>query len=300
MTINDFKLSYPDCDTCLHTIYKFRYENLVCPVCERCDPFKRVKNRRAYQCRACGYQIYPTAGTIFEKSRIPINAWFYAMYLYATTTKGISARQFERNFMVCYETALRIVHQVMIARIETKSNNVMPTIKAPIEIDVTCVNKTWFTLKKKKDPTLHYVLGIFHRHEQGKAIIKVLDDNTPEAIYEAIFSCLQIGCTLYVEENILPGTLKDFYEIKELKSSEGERVNGDNHINNVKNMWRDLKRQLKRVHVQVSKKHLQGYCNEVAWRINHRHLSDREKFDLLLSASLVGVEKHRTQKDIVK
>lgn len=157
----------------------------------------------------------------------------------------------------------------------------MPTIKTSVEVDVTYVNKTWFSLRPNKGGNVkHYVIGFFQR-EPGKAIIKALPDNKPETITQAVFESVAKGAILYSQENILPSSLNEFYEMRVFE--EGKHINGDIHVNNVNNMWRDLKRQLKRVHVQVSQKHLQGYCNEVAWRINNRHLTPMEKFNLLLS-----------------
>ncbi len=172
----------------------------------------------------------------------------------------------------------------------------MPLVRVPIEVDVTQVNKTWFTHKKKVDNSKHYVIGFFQRVKE-RAIIKVLTDNNPETIEQAIFENAAKGCILYAEANVLPESLKEQYEIHELP--EGSRVNGDVHINNVNNMWRDLKRQLKRTHVSVSQKHLHGYCNEVTWRINHKHLTPMEKFNLLLSNTEVK-DRKTSYKNIIK
>lgn len=153
-------------------------------------------------------------------------------------------------------------------------------IRVPIEVDITYVNKTWYSYHTKKDEK-HYVIGIYQR--QGQAIIKALPDNKPETIHAIMLECVEKGCMVYVEEGLLPESLKPFYEITELKTSKGQYVNGDIHVNHVKNMWKDLKRVIKRTHIHVSQKHLQLYCHEVTWRVNTRDLSAMEKFNLALS-----------------
>lgn len=170
----------------------------------------------------------------------------------------------------------------------------MPTIRVPIEVDVTQVNKTWFSGRKKNHPK-HYVIGFFQRSNPGRAIIKAIADNSEETIKAAVTTHTEKGSILYAEENVLPKSLNDDYEIKEIKVS-----SGDLHVNNVKTMWRDLKREIKRVHVQVSQKYLQSYCNEVAWRKNHQHLSDSDKFHLALSNLLVKPRKEGASKSIVE
>lgn len=168
-------------------------------------------------------------------------------------------------------------------------------VRMPIEVDVTQVNKTWFSLKKKNKTPRHYVIGFFQRN--GNAIIMVLDDNHPETIQDALVKNIQQGAMLYCEENILPESAKSLYKVVELVG--GQHSRGDIHVNNVKNIWRDLKRLVKQTHIQVSKKHLQLYCHEVAWKINHQHLSPSEKFELLLSTAAKTVKKG-TYEDFIK
>ena len=89
-TINQFREMYPDDDACLHKIFQLRFTGLVCPKCENDKPFTRVKDRRAYQCTTCGYQVYPTKDTVFEKTTTPLTHWFYAIFLQTTTRNGLS------------------------------------------------------------------------------------------------------------------------------------------------------------------------------------------------------------------
>lgn len=111
-TIDQFRKDYPDDDACLDKLFKIRFSNLVCPKCENDKPFERVKNRRSYYCTTCGFQVYPTKDTVFEKTTTPLHYWFYAIYLQTTTRNGVSAKELERQLNVCYTTALRMNHQI--------------------------------------------------------------------------------------------------------------------------------------------------------------------------------------------
>jgi len=113
-TINEFRATYPDDGACLDKIYQLRYNGLICPKCESDKAFHRVKGRRSYQCPSCGFQIYPTQGTIFEKTTTPLTHWFYAIYLQTTTRNGVAAKELERQLNICYKTALRMAHQIKI------------------------------------------------------------------------------------------------------------------------------------------------------------------------------------------
>lgn len=96
-TTNEFAARFPNDDACLHHLWTLRYGALTeCPECKAKADFKRVKDRRSYQCSACSLQIYPTQGTVFEKSTTPLLYWFSAIYLFTTTRNGVAAKELER------------------------------------------------------------------------------------------------------------------------------------------------------------------------------------------------------------
>src|SRR5207253_4093828 len=60
----------------------------------------------AYECASCGRQTSVTAGTIMHHSKLPLTAWFWAAYLMATHSNGISALQLQRQLAFgSYKTA---------------------------------------------------------------------------------------------------------------------------------------------------------------------------------------------------
>ncbi len=66
--IRDFQKRFPDEDTCLKHLMRTRFgERLTCFKCFKEATYYRVKARRSFECEHCGYQVYPTAGTPFEK-----------------------------------------------------------------------------------------------------------------------------------------------------------------------------------------------------------------------------------------
>lgn len=170
-------------------------------------------------------------------------------------------------------------------------------IRVPIEVDITYVNKTWFSFKNPKKIN-QYVIGLFQRTDRDNSKIIAIPNNDPETIINVIFENVENGAMLYAEENILPDSLKNIYEVHEFMVNAGKKVNGDLHTNNVKNMWRDLKRNIKREYIHVSSQHLQSYCDEISWHINNRNLSPMEKFELALNNSVRT--KKSTYKDLTK
>ena len=63
----------------------------------------RLKACTLRQCDQCNYQISPTAGTLMHRSRFPLKEWFWAAYLVATHTPGMSATQLRRQMGCSYK-----------------------------------------------------------------------------------------------------------------------------------------------------------------------------------------------------
>ena len=49
-------------------------------------------------------------GSIFEKSRTPLQLWFYAIFLFTTSKHGVSGKELQRQLGVTYKTAWRMAH----------------------------------------------------------------------------------------------------------------------------------------------------------------------------------------------
>jgi transposase len=101
-----------------------------------------------------------------------------------------------------------------------------------------------------------------------------------------------------VQERILPRSTvyTDYYGVYNtlgklgyhdgrINHAERVYVSGDVHTNTIEGFWSLVKRGLDGVFHGVSKKHLQGYLNEYAWRYNERHDSEGRFRALLLRST---------------
>ncbi len=112
-TLKQFQKRFPDDDACLEHIMRTRYgQRFACESCGREAHFYRVKSRRCYECEHCGYQVYPTAGTPFEKTRTPLTDWFFVMFLFTASRNGVAAKEVQRQIGVTYKTAWRMCKEI--------------------------------------------------------------------------------------------------------------------------------------------------------------------------------------------
>lgn len=77
------------------------------PVCPACNEGKRIGARKGgfYRCNACLNDFTARTSTIFERSKVPLHKWLYAMYLLVTSRKGISSMQLAKQIGVTQKTA---------------------------------------------------------------------------------------------------------------------------------------------------------------------------------------------------
>src|SRR4051794_30597751 len=90
----------------------------VCPHCGVVDQATQLHGKAhrpgVYQCNAseCREQFTATVGTVFERSKVPLNKWMLASFMMASSKKGVSAHQLHRSLGVTYKTAWFMAHRL--------------------------------------------------------------------------------------------------------------------------------------------------------------------------------------------
>src|SRR4051812_4696000 len=100
------------------------------PVCPRCKGTERVgkmagKSTRpgVYKCYACRKPFTVKVGTVFESSHIALRIWLQAIFLVASSKKGVSANQLHRTLGVTLKTAWFLGHRIRQAM---RDENITP------------------------------------------------------------------------------------------------------------------------------------------------------------------------------
>jgi transposase-like protein len=115
VTASEHERRFPTDDACLEFLKERACPaGTACPACKKRSRFHRIAGRSAYSCQYCGHHVYPTAGTIFHKSRTSLMLWFRAVELVRTSGARVTARDLERELGVSYKTALRMNRQVRL------------------------------------------------------------------------------------------------------------------------------------------------------------------------------------------
>lgn len=89
----------------IQIFYQLRWNGQIC--CPECgsthiynpDPSK------LHICADCNTRFSDTSGTIFHSTKLPLSKWLYAIYLFLTSTRGISSYALARYIQVSQATA---------------------------------------------------------------------------------------------------------------------------------------------------------------------------------------------------
>jgi transposase-like protein len=112
-TLEQFRKDFPNEESCISYIFQNKYgDSFTCPKCSKKGGFHKAKNRRCYACAWCGYQVYPTAGTVFQKSRVKISDWFFVIYLMSNSKNPLQAADIKKYLGISKATAERMITQI--------------------------------------------------------------------------------------------------------------------------------------------------------------------------------------------
>jgi transposase-like protein len=108
-----FREAYGTEERCRAAVEKLRWPaGFVCPLCGGTEG-TRLSTRPKIQCRVCRHQTSLTAGTIFHATKLPLTAWFLAMWLVATAKNGISSVELGRRLGVKQTNAWALKQKIM-------------------------------------------------------------------------------------------------------------------------------------------------------------------------------------------
>ena len=270
-TIQDFFKQFPDDDACLNYLMQLRHgEKLDCSKCGKRGKFHRIKRHPAYECAWCGFEIYPMVDTMFHRSHVPLQKWFYALYLFTTTRHGVPAKELQRQLGVSYPTAFRIAHKI---RDYMGAIDGEPPLTGHVEVDETYVGgkrrgkKQGFTGRGAKGKTI--VFGILERG--GELYTKVAPNASRKSLIPPILEQLPPGTRISSDEwppyKVLTGL---GYDHQTVEHGRKQWAVGDTHVNTLEAFWSMLKRSIRGTHIHVSPKYLPKYLGEFEYRYNLR------------------------------
>ena len=156
----EFQQRFSDEAACVRYLFAARWpEGFVCPGCGNSKAWELQTKPWTWECAGCGKQTSVTAGTVMHHSKLPLTIWFWATYLMATHSNGISALQLQRQLgFGSYKTAWLICAKLRRSMVAPDRN----PLAGLVEVD-----ETGIACRSKYDPPT----GGGGRSSQGKMLV---------------------------------------------------------------------------------------------------------------------------------
>lgn len=291
-TVAQFIRQFSTNRACFEYLRDLRWpDGMTCPKCAQVTPHHLIEKKRVYSCQHCGTQTAPTGGTIFHKSRTPLTVWFYVIYQMAQTRCGVSAKEIERQTGVTYKAAWRMCQLVRAALAETEPAAFTGTVEA----DETYVGgkPRYKGQRRPGRPSWDAKQPVFGLVERGGRVRAwVVDDCKRATVMPIIEANVTAGSMMNTDEYAvyLPLAERGYgHEAVRHKARQYVREVVDEttgevhsvHTNTIEGFWSHLKGGTTSVHKGVSRRYLQRYADEWAFRYSHRN-ADRPMFSAFM------------------
>lgn len=117
VSLPEFFARYGTEELCAAALVELRWpDGFRCPRCSAAQHYVVGHGaRKLFQCQSCRHQTSLTAGTLMDSTKLPLRAWFLAIFLISQETTGMSSLALMRQLGTSYRTAWLIHHKLMAA-----------------------------------------------------------------------------------------------------------------------------------------------------------------------------------------
>jgi transposase-like protein len=260
----------------------------VCPHCG-CLGVYNYKARPVFKCKACDHQFSVTSGTIFASRKLPISTYLLAIAIFVNGAKGHSALQLSRDLDCQYKTAYVMAHKIreaMAAEVET--------LKAGGEVEIDgayfggYVKPTNYK-ENRRDRRLAINQNgkrrvvVIMREREGRTLPFVFKSEAESV--PTLEARIDAAATVHADEATHWDRLHARFLTKRINhewafSDEGACTN------KAESFFSRLRRAEIGTHHHIAGPYLKAYAREMAWREDHRRVSNGEQYLMVANAAL--------------
>jgi Transposase zinc-ribbon domain len=156
----EFQSRFADEAACVAYLFAARWPHgFVCPACGTNKAWRLQTKAWTGECAGCGRQTSVTAGTIMHHSKLPLTTWFWAAYLMATHSNGISALQLQRQLALGWDNSAWLMATKLRRSMVAPDRSPLAGLVEVDETEIVC--------RSKNNP----VIGGGGRSHQGKILV---------------------------------------------------------------------------------------------------------------------------------
>ena len=293
-----FLLTLPTEQACIDYLEQCRWNgNITSPYDSTAKVWKLSDGY--YRCSRTKKRFNVKTGTVLKHTKIPLLDWLWSLYHFLSK-KGISSCQLARNIDFTQTTTWNLLKD--IRKNLDQSNFVKEKLKGVTEIDETLVggengNRHW----DKKVPGCQGrscidktpILGMLEKG--GYLVTRVTSDTKLTTLEPIIYEHVKEGATVNTDDWYKKSKLGKRYNHQMVNHSakpkqyvKKDANGGKITTNSIEGVWSPFFKVTINgtYHNNISDKYLQNYADEFTFRYNTRNYTERDRFELALSAIL--------------
>ena len=264
----------------------------VCPRCG-CDACYTYSSRRIFKCPKCEdgkSQFSVTSGTMFASRKLPVKTILLAVALFVNGVNGFSALRLSRDLCCDYKTAFVLLHKLRELMGEMRVDRKLTGL---VEVDGADFGgkrrKTQYVAdrvdwsKLPRHPKRKAVVT-FREKRRGGRTLSFACRHESEAV-AAVLAYISPTARVRSDEAshwLFPSEL--FAEWKMINHSQVGFSHEFVNTNLVESFHARMRKAERGIHGHIAGPHLQGYADEIAWREDHRRISNGAQSVLVVRA----------------
>lgn len=265
-------------------------ENKGEPFCQKCGcvAVYEFKSRKIFKCKACQSQFSLTSGTIFASRKLAIRDILAAIAIFVNGAKGYSALQLSRDLGVQYKTAFVLAHKLReVLGVEQEAAR---ELRGEVEIDGGYfggyVKPANYRQHRRDRRLIQNQNGkrecvVVMRERNGRTLPFVSSEKDAVSLVK---KRVAPGSTIYADDAGAWNPLHDRYLTKRINHEECYS-DGEACTNNAESFFSRMRRAEIGTHHHIAGPYLSAYADEMAWREDHRRLSNGAQYLRLVNAA---------------
>ena len=272
---------FPDQESCIAHLESKRWgDTPACPLCKSLHVARKKENERVgrWNCHDCHASFNVLSGTIFQKTRVPLQKWFLGIGLMLNAKKSLSSYQLARDLDLNQKTAWYLMMRVRDAMDDDGETRLLWGI---VEMDETYIggrprkgNKPRSTGKSKRGRGTNKMPVIGAVERDGRAVARPSDNVSQFTLRSFIKEQVDPRATLVTDNFSGYWGVSEFHESHLVVDHTVEYVSGIAHTNSVECLWSQVKRAWYGQHHHYSRTHAAMYIAEAVYKWNERHATD--------------------------